>query len=109
MQRQAGKASLALLHIEHYGKADAAQRDQRHDDQHHDGIVAVSLKSARQVKARVAEGGNGVKDRIPYAPRHAVLGNQPSHQQHRANALNGQRQPHDAHHQPHHALQAVLI
>ena len=60
-------------------KADAAHDDQQHDDDIHQWVGGIRRQrgvqrpgTAENVKTRVAEGGNRVKDRHPYPPQAVV-------------------------------------
>ena len=109
VQRQARKAHMVPLQVEQHGKPDAPHRDQRADDELHHGVIFIVGKSSHQVESRVAERRNRVEDRVPDAARHAVLRDHARHEQHRADALDGKDQHHDAHGQGDHALQPLLV
>ena len=87
-------------------EADAADDDQQHDGHIDDRMAGVahqgyigSFLCPHQIKARVAEGGDGMKHRHPYASCTIVMAEDRQHHQ-RADDLDGQRHPQDEPCQP---------
>ena len=95
MQRELTEAEALMHHIQHDGKADAAQDDQRRNREQHHRIVGKdrqAAEAAKEVEARIAKRAHRMPQAVPDSLAPIIQGDKARRQDHRANALDAQRQ-----------------